>query len=306
DATTPRAISFAGADGLALRADARGDPGAPPVLFLHGGGQTRHAWGGTAAALARDGRLSITLDLRGHGESDWAPGESPYRLERFAADLRAVLTQIEQKPALVGASLGGLATLLAVGEAPAPIAAAAVLVAGGVVVLDALSNDEAGGPTAAGGGDGPGEPAAAPQEAPDQTEAADQGAVRLANLPRYRESDADYTPADLASLARRLRAEARTVLGQGLAPSAAGFFSAFDPESLPRELEDVYRCVVAEVPPEQLIVPFTIEAASFEDEPAYIASFLQGPAPDQPYDRVVIWVVGQQDCRLRSLASQRL
>jgi pimeloyl-ACP methyl ester carboxylesterase len=58
-------------------------------VFLHGGGQTRHAWGGTADALARDGRLSIALDLRGHGESDWATGEAPYRLERFAADLRA-------------------------------------------------------------------------------------------------------------------------------------------------------------------------------------------------------------------------
>ena len=69
DPFAPRALSFAGTDGLTLRADARGEPGAPPVLFLHGGGQTRHAWGGTAAALARDGRLSITLDLRGHGES---------------------------------------------------------------------------------------------------------------------------------------------------------------------------------------------------------------------------------------------
>jgi hypothetical protein len=37
-----------------------------------------------------------------------------------------------------------------------------------------------------------------------------------------------------------------------------------------------------------------------------VASFLQGPAPDQAYDRVVIWVVGREDCRLRSLASQRL
>jgi len=128
DSTAPRALSFAGADGLVLRADARGDPAAPPVLFLHGGGQTRHAWGGTAEALARDGRLSIALDLRGHGESDWATGDAPYRLERFAADLRAVIEQIGRPPALVGASLGGLTSLLAVGEAEAPIATAAVLV----------------------------------------------------------------------------------------------------------------------------------------------------------------------------------
>ncbi|HEX5065997.1 MAG TPA: alpha/beta fold hydrolase, partial [Myxococcota bacterium] len=93
DPIAPHPLSFRGADGVSLRADARGDASAPPVLFLHGGGQTRHAWGGSAAALARDGRYAITLDLRGHGESDWATGDAPYRLERFAADLRAVIEQ---------------------------------------------------------------------------------------------------------------------------------------------------------------------------------------------------------------------
>src|SRR5262249_54061232 len=121
----PRTHSFAGAAGLTLRAAARGDPDAPPGLFLHGGGQTRHAWGGTAAALARDGRLAITLDLRGHGESDWATGDAPYRLERFAADLRAVIAQLAGPPALVGASLGGLTPLPAVGHGPRPHPSAA-------------------------------------------------------------------------------------------------------------------------------------------------------------------------------------
>ena len=39
--------------GLTLAADAYGDPAAVPVLFFHGGGQTRHAWGGAAQAVAR-------------------------------------------------------------------------------------------------------------------------------------------------------------------------------------------------------------------------------------------------------------
>ena len=128
DRIAPRPLSFRGADGVTLRADARGDENAAPVLFLHGGGQTRHAWGGSADALARDGRCAIALDLRGHGESDWATGEAPYRLERFAADLRAVIDQLGRAPALVGASLGGLTSLLALGEAGAPLASAAVLV----------------------------------------------------------------------------------------------------------------------------------------------------------------------------------
>ena len=39
-------------DGMELHADAVGAPDAPPVVLIHGGGQTRHSWGGTADALA--------------------------------------------------------------------------------------------------------------------------------------------------------------------------------------------------------------------------------------------------------------
>jgi hypothetical protein len=191
----------------------------------------------------------------------------------------------------------------------APVAAAAVLVAGGIVVVSSLSGEGDGDPgdPAATSGDAGAEGApAGPQEAPLEEEVADQSAARTAGLPRFRESDREHTAASLPALARVLRDEARTALGRGLARSATSFYSAFDPSTLPPELRDVYRCVVSEVPPDQLIVPFTIEAAAFEGEPAYVASFLQGPAPDQPYDRLVIWVVGRDDCRLRSLASQRL
>lgn len=190
----------------------------------------------------------------------------------------------------------------------APVAAAAVLVAGGIVVVRSLSNggDEA--PTAVSGQDGgaEGAPAAPEAASPDAADAGDTRTLTDQVFPRYSESPADYTRAGLVALARSLRDEARTELGRGLAPSATAFFADFDPSRLPPQLRPIYRCVVAEVPPDQLIVPFTIVAAAFEGEPAYVASFLQGPAPDQAYDRVVIWVVGREDCRLRSLASQRL
>jgi len=111
-----RSLTLRGATGLALAADAWGDPDAPPVLLLHGGGQTRHAWAGTGEVLARHGWHAIAMDLRGHGESEWAP-DSDYRHRAFAGDTATVAAAFELKPVLVGASLGGLSSLLALGEA---------------------------------------------------------------------------------------------------------------------------------------------------------------------------------------------
>jgi len=123
----PRRLTFRVGGGLELVADAHGDPSAPPVLLLHGGGQTRRAWGGTAAALAARGFHAVALDLRGHGESDWAP-DGDYTVDAFAADVRAVAARLGGRPALIGASLGGLAALIAEGEAATPGASAVVLV----------------------------------------------------------------------------------------------------------------------------------------------------------------------------------
>lgn len=122
----PRSVTF-DVGPLVLAGDAFGDPAAPPVLLLHGGGQTRHAWGGTAATLADAGFYAVSLDLRGHGDSGWSP-DADYRVDAFADDLCAVAQQLGQKPAVVGASLGGLALLVAMGERPDPPASAAVLV----------------------------------------------------------------------------------------------------------------------------------------------------------------------------------
>lgn len=110
-----------------LAADAYGNAGSPPVVLLHGGGQTRHAWGRTAAALGARGRHAISVDLRGHGDSDWAP-DADYSIDAFARDLIAIERQLPAKPAVVGASLGGLATLVAQGEHPEAPASAVVLV----------------------------------------------------------------------------------------------------------------------------------------------------------------------------------
>ncbi|MCB9596879.1 MAG: alpha/beta hydrolase [Sandaracinaceae bacterium] len=109
-------LELRGADGLTLVADAFGEPTHPTVVLLHGGGQTRHAWGGTAAALAADGFYALTVDQRGHGDSAWDPA-GRYGFEAYADDARALAAQLD-RPVIVGASLGGIAGLLAAGEAP--------------------------------------------------------------------------------------------------------------------------------------------------------------------------------------------
>jgi non-heme chloroperoxidase len=110
-------VEFRGSGGVHLAADVFGDPNSPPVLLLHGGGQTRHSWGTGAAALASNGFYAIALDARGHGGSQWAL-DSDYSIDAFANDLRAVGAQLTGPPAVVAASLGGLTSMIALGEDP--------------------------------------------------------------------------------------------------------------------------------------------------------------------------------------------
>ena len=107
-------IELRAADGVVLRGDAWGGAAAPPVLLLHGGGQTRHSWAGAGRLLGREGWRALALDLRGHGESDWHP-RGDYRFEAFAADVESVLRSIGRPCLLIGASLGGIAALQVAG-----------------------------------------------------------------------------------------------------------------------------------------------------------------------------------------------
>jgi pimeloyl-ACP methyl ester carboxylesterase len=120
-----RNTRFPVADGLTLAADLGGDPAAPCVVLMHGGGQTRFSWMNAGVALIETGYRVINFDARGHGESDWA-GAGGYSLAHHAADLRAIVSGIGGPVALVGASLGGATALRAMAEGMRP--AAAVLV----------------------------------------------------------------------------------------------------------------------------------------------------------------------------------
>lgn len=102
-------------DGVGLAMDVWDVPAteaAPTVLLLHGGGQTRHSWKSAGSLLAARGCRTASLDLRGHGDSDWAPN-GDYRVSRFAQDVAEVATGLSERVVLVGASLGGISSLLA-------------------------------------------------------------------------------------------------------------------------------------------------------------------------------------------------
>lgn len=106
--------TFQGTRGVRLAAQGWGDPAAPPVLLLHGLGQSRHAWRGTAQRLSAAGYFALAPDARGHGDSDPDPS-GRYTLDDFVADARIIARQLGE-PAIVGASLGGLSGMLAEGE----------------------------------------------------------------------------------------------------------------------------------------------------------------------------------------------
>lgn len=102
-------------DGIQLEAEILGDKSNTPVIFEHGGGQTKHAWGKALQRVADNGFYGISLDLRGHGGSDWAP-DKDYSMDRYVGDLVSVVSTLDKRPFLIGASLGGIACLIATGE----------------------------------------------------------------------------------------------------------------------------------------------------------------------------------------------
>lgn len=123
-------VRFTGAGGNHIAGHKVGD-GDQVVLFVHGGGQTRHAWEEAAERVAADGMTAIAIDQRGHGDSDWIK-TADYSFADYAADLKTVAQSIARSrgriPVVVGASLGGLAAILAEGESDAHLFEALVLV----------------------------------------------------------------------------------------------------------------------------------------------------------------------------------
>lgn len=121
-------VEYRGFAGVRLEAEVAGSENDPAVLLVHGAGQTRGVWASVADALEQAGRRVISLDLRGHGGSEW-PEDGRYDFEALVEDLRAVLAQMGTRPVVVASTLGGWI-------ASAALERDAALLASGLVLVD--------------------------------------------------------------------------------------------------------------------------------------------------------------------------
>ena len=108
-------MKFKVSSGLNIAASTWGLESNPLVLLLHGGGQTRHAWGETGKKLSLSGFHVLAIDLRGHGVSDWHP-DGEYGIENYKKDIVCILQELNKPAAFIGASLGGMTSLSIAGD----------------------------------------------------------------------------------------------------------------------------------------------------------------------------------------------
>ena len=89
--------------GVGLYYESRGS--GEPIVFIHGLGSYTGDWQAQVDALSDRFRV-VTVDLRGHGQSDKPAG--PYSVPMFASDLAGLIRALDLGPAhIVGLSLGG-------------------------------------------------------------------------------------------------------------------------------------------------------------------------------------------------------
>src|SRR5256884_8167154 len=109
-------------DGVLLSGEEAGE--GATVALLHGLTATRRYVVMGSRALERSGHRVIAYDARGHGRSTPAPAAEAYEYADLAADLVAVLDELEvERAVLAGASMGAHTLLRLALDSPERVAA---------------------------------------------------------------------------------------------------------------------------------------------------------------------------------------
>jgi esterase len=106
---------FLEANGLRLRYLEWGNPGAPPVVCVHGYTSSAEAFNALARRI-QDRVNVLAMDVRGHGESAWSP-EGAYQYADQAGDLAALVDRLGlDRVVLIGTSMGGIVAMAYAGQ----------------------------------------------------------------------------------------------------------------------------------------------------------------------------------------------
>ena len=115
--TTKAADRFVRVGDLNLHYLEWGEPGAPPVVMVHGLTGNAHAFDSLAAHFATRYHV-ISVDVRGRGDSDWA-ADGDYSNDAYVADLEGLREALGfERFSLVGTSMGGRISLTYAGAYP--------------------------------------------------------------------------------------------------------------------------------------------------------------------------------------------
>ena len=107
----PHVSRFIDAGGMRLHYLDYGTEGRAPMLCVHGSAAHAHWFDYVAASFAPDYHVR-SLDLRGHGDSDWVDPPA-YCYKDYAADVHAAVETLDLRDfVLVGHSMGGMVSLL--------------------------------------------------------------------------------------------------------------------------------------------------------------------------------------------------
>ncbi|AMA52849.1 MULTISPECIES: alpha/beta hydrolase [Bacillus subtilis group] len=111
-----------------IHANPTGMPKTPPLLFVHGANHAAWCWKENFLPFFQShGFQSYALSFRGHGHSEGRGNLHTFTMEDYVEDVYNVLETLEQKPIIIGHSMGGAVVQKVMHQHPDRIEAAVLI-----------------------------------------------------------------------------------------------------------------------------------------------------------------------------------